>query len=88
MENRVLNQGSVEMSVVCSDLSLLESINSLLRQKGVIAVEDESGVLHYIVDGRSDRRSGRRCRPILRGERARGFRGEWRRLVGVGDHIR
>ena len=57
MQNRVLNQGSVEMSVVCSDLSLLESINSLLRQKGVIAVEDESGVLHYIVDGRSDRRS-------------------------------
>ena len=57
MENRVLNQGTVEMSVVCSDLSLLENINSLLRQKGVIAVEDDAGVLHYIVDGRSDRGS-------------------------------
>ena len=57
MENRSLNQGSVEMSVVCSDLSLLENINLLLKQKGVIAVEDEMGVLHYIVDGRSDRSS-------------------------------
>ena len=41
MENRNYNQGSVEMSVVCSDLSLLENINLLLKQKGVIAVEDE-----------------------------------------------
>ncbi len=57
MENRVLNHGAVEMSVVCSDLSLLESINLLLRQKGVIAVEDEYGVLHYIVDGRNDRKA-------------------------------
>ncbi len=57
MENRNYNQGSVEMSVVCSDLSLLENINLLLKQKGVIAVEDEMGVLHYIVDGRSDRGS-------------------------------
>ena len=43
MENRNWNQGSVEMSVVCSDLSLLENINLLLKQKGVIAVEDEMG---------------------------------------------
>ncbi len=55
MENREFKRGQVEMSVVCSDLSLLESINSLLRQKGVIVVEDESGGLHYIVDGRHER---------------------------------
>ena len=56
MENRVINSGTVEMNVVCSDLSLLENINALLREKGVISVEDESGVLHYIVDGRYNRR--------------------------------
>lgn len=55
MENRALKKGVVEMSVVCSDLSLLENINSLLKQKGVISVEDEDGVLHYIVDGRCNR---------------------------------
>ena len=51
------NRGVVEMAVVCSDLSLLENINSLLKQKGVIAVEDEAGTLHYIVDGRNNRQS-------------------------------
>ena len=51
------NRGLVEMSVVCSDLSLLENINSLLKQKGVITVEDEDGTLHYIVDGRNNRQS-------------------------------
>ena len=56
MENRLLNKRTVEMSVVCSDLSLLENINSLLQEKGVISVEDEYGILHYIVDGRSGRR--------------------------------
>lgn len=56
MENRILKSGSVEMAVVCSDLSLLENINSLLRQNGVISVEDEYGVLHYIVDGRENRK--------------------------------
>ena len=56
MESRVLKRGAVEMSVVCSDLSLLESINSLLLQKGIISIEDEYGVLHYIVDGRSNRK--------------------------------
>lgn len=56
MENRVLKRGSVEMSVVCSDLSLLESINTLLRENGIIAVEDDYGILHYIVDGRSNRK--------------------------------
>lgn len=56
MENSMLRRGPVEMSVVCSDLSLLENINTLLRQKGVIAVEDDYGVLHYIVDGRNNRR--------------------------------
>ena len=56
MENRVAKRGTVEMSVVCSDLSLLDNINTLLMQKGVITVEDEYGVLHYIVDGRSNRR--------------------------------
>ena len=55
MENRSLRRNAVEMSVVCSDLSLLENINSLLRQKGVIAVEDDDGILHYIVDGRNNR---------------------------------
>ena len=57
MENREYKKGAVEMSVVCSDLSLLENINDLLRQKGIISVEDEYGVLHYIVDGRSNRKN-------------------------------
>jgi len=56
VENRVLKRGSVEMSVVCSDLSLLENINTLLRENGVIAVEDDYGILHYIVDGRNNRK--------------------------------
>jgi hypothetical protein len=56
VENRVLKRGSVEMSVVCSDLSLLESINTLLRDNGVIAVEDDFGILHYIVDARNNRK--------------------------------
>ncbi|MCR4768325.1 MAG: hypothetical protein K5875_10240 [Saccharofermentans sp.] len=56
MENRILRKHTVEMSVVCSDLSLLENINSLLRQKGVISVEDDYGILHYIVDGRNNRK--------------------------------
>jgi len=56
MENRIIKRGSVEMSVVCSDLSLLESINDLLRDKGIISIEDDDGVLHYIVDGRRDRK--------------------------------
>lgn len=56
MENRAVKKGMVEMTVVCSDLSLLDNINLLLKQKGVISVEDEDGILHYIVDGRSNRR--------------------------------
>lgn len=56
MENRVLKRGSVEMSVVCSDLSLLDNINTLLKDNGVISVEDDYGVLHYIVDGRDNRK--------------------------------
>ncbi|MBR4403583.1 MAG: hypothetical protein IKT10_00560 [Clostridiales bacterium] len=56
MENRAIRSGTVEMNVICSDLSLLENINTLLREKGVISVEDESGVLHYIVDGRYNRK--------------------------------
>ena len=55
MENVTVGRGAVEMSVVCSDLSLLESINGLLRDNGVISVEDDYGVLHYIVDGRQNR---------------------------------
>ena len=56
MENRVYKKGSVEMSVVCSDLSLLDNINTLLKQNGIIAFEDDYGVLHYIVDGRDNRK--------------------------------
>ena len=55
MENTAIGRGAVEMSVVCSDLSLLESINLLLKDNGVISIEDECGVLHYIVDGRRNR---------------------------------
>lgn len=57
MENRDIKRGLVEMAVVCSDLSLLENINDLLRQNGVISIEDEDGILHYIVDGRNNRRA-------------------------------
>ncbi|MBR4914135.1 MAG: hypothetical protein IKZ42_02530 [Clostridiales bacterium] len=56
MENTAIRRGKVEMSVVCSDLSLLENINSLLNDNGFISVEDEQGIMHYIVDGRSNRR--------------------------------
>lgn len=57
MENRIINGNAVEMSVVCSDLSLLENINALLRENGVISVEDDRGILHYIVDGRYNKSS-------------------------------
>ncbi len=57
MNGGILNKGPVEMSVVCSDLSLLENINSLLKDNGIITVADDSGALHYIVDGRNNRRS-------------------------------
>ena len=66
MENTAIRRGKVEMSVVCSDLSLLENINSLLNDNGFISVEDEQGIMHYIVDGRHNRdevavlRSGKR----------------------------
>lgn len=46
----------IEMAVVCSDLSLLESVNSLLGNSGVIGIRGEDGVVHYIIDGRTDRR--------------------------------
>ena len=55
MENTAIRRGKVEMSVVCSDLSLLENINSLLNDNGFISVEDEQGIMHYIVDGRHNR---------------------------------
>ncbi len=48
-------RGGIEMSVVCSDLSLLENINSLLMQSGVIGIRGEDGVVHYIIDGRHNR---------------------------------
>ena len=48
-------KGGIEMAVVCSDLSLLESINALLRQSGMIGVRGEDGVVHYIIDGRQNR---------------------------------
>ena len=56
MENTAIRRGKVEMSVVCSDSSLLENINSLLKDNGFISVEDEQGIMHYIVDGRRNRK--------------------------------
>lgn len=47
--------GGIEMNVVCSDLSLLENINSLLGSNGVISIRGEDGVVHYIIDGRHNR---------------------------------
>ncbi|MBE7070088.1 MAG: hypothetical protein E7386_06270 [Ruminococcaceae bacterium] len=47
--------GGIEMAVVCSDLSLLENINALLGDRGVIGIRDEDGVVHYIIDGRQNR---------------------------------
>lgn len=47
--------GGIEMSVVCSDLSLLENINTLLGKRGVISIRGEDGVMHYIIDGRHNR---------------------------------
>ena len=48
-------RGGIEMSVVCSDLSLLENINKLLGSSGVINIRGEDGVVHYIIDGRQNR---------------------------------
>lgn len=47
--------GGIEMSVVCSDLSLLENINALLGKSGMIGIRGEDGVMHYIIDGRQNR---------------------------------
>ena len=47
--------GGIEMAVVCSDLSLLENINTLLGENGVIRISGEDGVVHYIIDGRHNR---------------------------------
>ena len=47
--------GGVEMAVVCSDLSLLENINALLGDRGVIGIRGEDGIVHYIIDGRQNR---------------------------------
>ena len=47
--------GGIEMAVVCSDLSLLENINALLSETGVIGIRGENGVVHYIIDGRNNR---------------------------------
>lgn len=46
----------IEMAVVCSDLSLLESINALMGNTGVIGIRGEDGIVHYIIDGRTDRK--------------------------------
>ena len=48
-------KGGIEMAVVCSDLSLLENINALLKDNGVIGIKSDDGVMHYIVDGRQNR---------------------------------
>ena len=48
-------KGGIEMAVVCSDLSLLENINALLKESGVIGIKSENGVVHYIIDGRENR---------------------------------
>ena len=48
-------QGGIEMAVVCSDLSLLDNINELLRENGVIGIRSDDGVMHYIIDGRQNR---------------------------------
>ncbi|MCR5593960.1 MAG: hypothetical protein K6F79_09480 [Saccharofermentans sp.] len=41
--------------VVCSDKALLDSINSMLKNKGVIGVSDAEGKYHYFVDGRKNK---------------------------------
>ncbi|MBP5774932.1 MAG: hypothetical protein J6W36_04490 [Clostridiales bacterium] len=48
-------KGGIEMAVVCSDLSLLENINALLKENGVIGIKSDDGVIHYIIDGRQSR---------------------------------
>ena len=56
MEDKILDyKGGIEMAVVCSDLSLLENINALLKENGVIGIKSDDGVIHYIIDGRQSR---------------------------------
>ena len=38
--------------VVCSDRVLLNTINTMLRRKGIIGVADAEGKMHYLVDAR------------------------------------
>jgi hypothetical protein len=39
--------------VVCSDRMILDSINSLMKNRGYIGISDTAGRLHYMVDARS-----------------------------------
>ncbi len=38
--------------VVCSDRSLMETINRMLKRQGIVGVTDTSGRTHYILDAR------------------------------------
>lgn len=53
--SRILSQLSdieTGIYVVCSDRMLLNTINSMLRRKGIIGVADAEGKMHYLVDAR------------------------------------
>lgn len=64
--------GGIEMSVVCSDLSLLENINALLGDRGIIGIRGEDGIVHYIIDGRQNRGSASAAVTALVSGKAKG----------------
>lgn len=52
--SRELNETETGIYVVCDDESLLKTINTMLKRKGIIGVTDSVGKVHYVVDARAN----------------------------------
>jgi hypothetical protein len=49
-----LNSGKeVGFYVVCSDRMILENINSMMKNRGLVGISDTAGRIHYLVDART-----------------------------------
>lgn len=49
-----LNSGKeVGFYVVCSDRMILENINSMMKNRGMVGISDTAGRIHYLVDART-----------------------------------
>lgn len=47
-------QDEIGIYVVCSDVSLLNAINILMRKRGLVSVSDTAGRQHYVIDARKN----------------------------------